>query len=51
MGIIAFAFAWAARSDFAGLLHMSMHSLTSRDLLHIGHIRHQGTQKIAEIVA
>jgi len=52
MGIIAFAFGMGGPlANFAGLLHMSMHSLTkSAIFFSIGHItRIKGTQKIAEI--
>jgi hydrogenase-4 component F len=52
MGIIAFAFGMGGPlANFAGLLHMTMHSLTkSAIFFSIGHItRIKGTQKIAEI--
>jgi len=52
MGIIAFAFGMGGPlANFAGLLHMSMHSLSkSAIFFSIGHItRIKGTQKIAEI--
>ncbi len=52
MGIIAFAFGMGgALANFAGLLHMTMHSLTkSAIFFSIGHItRIKGTQRIAEI--
>jgi hydrogenase-4 component F len=52
MGIIAFAFGMGGPlANFAGLLHMSMHSLTkSAIFFSIGHItRIKGTQKIVEI--
>ena len=52
MGIIAFAFGMGGPlANFAGLLHMSMHSLTkSAIFFSIGHItRIKGTQKIADI--
>jgi len=52
MGIIAFAFGMGGPlANFAGLLHMSMHSLTKSAIFFtIGHItRIKGTQKVAEI--
>ena len=52
MGIIAFAFGMGgALANFAGLLHMTMHSLTKSAIFFtIGHItRIKGTQRIAEI--
>jgi hydrogenase-4 component F len=52
MGIIAFAFGMGGPlANFAGLLHMTMHSLTkSAIFFSVGHItRIKGTQKIAEI--
>jgi hydrogenase-4 component F len=52
MGIIAFAFGVGGPlANFAGLLHMAMHSLTKSGIFFtIGHItRIKGTQKIAEI--
>jgi hydrogenase-4 component F len=52
MGIIAFAFGLGGPlANFAGLLHMAMHSLTKSGIFFtIGHItRSKGTQKIAAI--
>ncbi len=52
MGIIAFAFGMGGPlANFAGLLHMTMHSLTKSAIFFtIGHItRIKGTQRIAEI--
>ncbi len=52
MGIIVFAFGMGGPlANFAGLLHMTMHSLTkSAIFFSIGHIAQvKGTQKIAEI--
>ncbi len=52
MGIIAFAFGMGgALANFAGLLHMTMHSLTKSAIFFaVGHIAQvKGTQKIAEI--
>jgi len=52
MGIIAFAFGMGGPlANFAGLLHMTMHSLTKSAIFFtIGHItRIKGTQKISEI--
>src|SRR5205085_2462256 len=52
MGIIAFAFGMGgALANFAGLLHMTMHSLTKSAIFFtIGHItRIKGTQKVADI--
>ena len=52
MGIIAFAFGMGgALANFAGLLHMTMHSLTKSAIFFtVGHItRIKGTQRIAEI--
>src|SRR5206468_12452248 len=52
MGIIAFAFGMGGPlANFAGLLHMTMHSLTkSATFFAVGHIAHvKGTQTIAEI--
>ena len=52
MGIIAFAFGMGGPlANFAGLLHMTMHSLTkSAIFFSIGHItRIKGTQRIADI--
>ena len=52
MGIIAFAFGLGGPlANFAGLLHMTMHSLTKSGIFFsIGHItRIKGTQKIADI--
>jgi len=52
MGIIAFAFGLGgALPNFAGLLHMTLHSLTKSAIFFaIGHIAQvKGTQKIAEI--
>jgi hydrogenase-4 component F len=52
MGIIAFAFGLGGPlANFAGLLHMTMHSLTKSGIFFaVGHIAQvKGTQKIAEI--
>ncbi len=52
MGIIAFAFGLGGPlANFAGLLHMSMHSLTKSGIFFsIGHMtRIKGTQRIADI--
>ena len=52
MGIIVFAFGMGgALANFAGLLHMTMHSLTKSAIFFaIGHITQvKGTQKIADI--
>jgi hydrogenase-4 component F len=52
MGIIAFAFGMGGPlANFAGLLHMTMHSLTKSAIFFaVGHITQvKGTQKIAEI--
>ena len=52
MGIIAFAFGMGGPlANFAGLLHMTMHSLTKSAIFFgIGHItRIKGTQRIADI--
>jgi len=52
MGIMAFAFGLGGPlANFAGLLHMTMHSLTKSAIFFaIGHIAQvKGTQKIAEI--
>src|SRR5712671_6152927 len=52
MGIIAFAFGMGgALANFAGLLHMTMHSLAKSGIFFtVGNItRIKGTQKIAEI--
>ena len=52
MGIIVFAFGMGGPlANFAGLLHMAMHSLTkSAIFFSVGHIAQiKGTQKIAEI--
>jgi hydrogenase-4 component F len=52
MGIIAFAFGLGGPlANFAGLLHMTMHSLTKSAIFFaVGHIAQvKGTQKIAEI--
>src|ERR1041384_5477072 len=52
MGIIVFAFGMGgALANFAGLLHMTMHSLTKSAIFYsVGHIAQvKGTQKIAEI--
>jgi len=52
MGIIAFAFGMGGPlANFAGLLHMTMHSLTkSAIFFSVGHITQvKGTQKIADI--
>jgi len=52
MGIITFAFGMGgALANFAGLLHMTMHSLTKSAIFFaIGHVSQvKGTQKIADI--
>ena len=52
MGIIAFAFGMGGPlANFAGLLHMTMHSLTKSAIFFaVGHVSQiKGTQKIAEI--
>jgi hydrogenase-4 component F len=52
MGIIAFAFGMGgALANFAGLLHMTMHSLTKSAIFFaVGHIAQvKGTQKLADI--
>jgi hydrogenase-4 component F len=52
MGIITFAFGMGgALANFAGLLHMTMHSLTKSAIFFaVGHITQvRGTQRIAEI--
>jgi hydrogenase-4 component F len=52
MGIIAFAFGMGGPlANFAGLLHMTMHSLTKSAIFFaVGHIAQvKGTQKIAEV--
>ena len=52
MGIIVFAFGMGgALANFAGLLHMVMHSLTKSAIFYaVGHISQiKGTQKIADI--
>jgi hydrogenase-4 component F len=52
MGIITFAFGMGGSlANFAGLLHMTMHSLTKSAIFFaVGHISQvKGTQKIAEI--
>jgi hydrogenase-4 component F len=52
MGIITFAFGMGgALANFAGLLHMTMHSLTKSAIFFaVGHVSQvKGTQKIAEI--
>ena len=52
MGIIAFAFGMGGPlANFAGLLHMTMHSLTKSAIFFaVGHISQvKGTQKVAEI--
>jgi hydrogenase-4 component F len=52
MGIITFAFGMGgALANFAGLLHMTMHSLTKSAIFFaVGHIAQvRGTQRIAEI--
>jgi hydrogenase-4 component F len=52
MGIIAFAFGMGGPlANFAGLLHMTMHSLTKSAIFFaVGHISQiKGTQKISEI--
>src|SRR5690606_29873421 len=52
MGIIVFAFGMGGPlANFAGLLHMTMHSLTKSAIFYaVGHIAQvKGTQKIADI--
>jgi hydrogenase-4 component F len=52
MGIITFAFGMGgALANFAGLLHMTMHSLTKSAIFYaVGHIAQvKGTQRIADI--
>jgi hydrogenase-4 component F len=52
MGVIAFAFGMGGPlANFAGLLHMTMHSLTKSGIFFaVGHIAQvKGTQKIADI--
>jgi hydrogenase-4 component F len=52
MGIITFAFGMGGPlANFAGLLHMGMHSLTKTAIFFaVGHIAHvKGTQKIADM--
>jgi hydrogenase-4 component F len=52
MGIITFAFGMGgALANFAGLLHMTMHSLTKSAIFFaVGHIaQSKGTQRLAEI--
>ena len=52
MGIIVFAFGMGGPlANFAGLLHMMMHSLTKSEIFYaVGHIAQvKGTQRIAEI--
>jgi len=52
MGIIVFAFGMGgALANFAGLLHMTMHSLTKSAIFYaVGHISQvKGTQKIADM--
>ena len=52
MGIIVFAFGMGGTlANFAGLLHMTMHSLTKSAIFYaVGHISQvKGTQKIAEM--
>ena len=52
MGIIAFAFGMGGPlANFAGLLHMTMHSLTKSAIFYtVGHIAQvKGTQRIADI--
>src|SRR5689334_7802654 len=52
MGIIAFAFGMGGvLANFAGLLHMTMHSLTKSGIFYsVGHVAQvKGTQKIADI--
>ena len=52
MGIIAFAFGMGGPvANFAGLLHMAMHSLTKSGIFFaVGHVTQvKGTQKIADI--
>jgi hydrogenase-4 component F len=52
MGIIVFAFGMGgALANFAGLLHMTMHSLTKSAIFYaVGHIAQvKGTQKIADM--
>jgi hydrogenase-4 component F len=52
MGIITFAFGMGgALANFAGLLHMTMHSLTKSAIFYsVGHVAQvKGTQKLADI--
>jgi hydrogenase-4 component F len=52
MGIIVFAFGMGgALANFAGLLHMTLHSLTKSAIFYVvGHIAHaKGTQRIEDI--
>ena len=52
MGVIAFAFGMGGvLANFAGLLHMTMHSLTKSGIFYsVGHVAQvKGTQKIADI--
>src|SRR6185503_18586117 len=52
MGIITFAFGMGGPlANFAGLLHMTMHSLTKSAIFYsVGHIAQvKGTQKLADI--
>jgi hydrogenase-4 component F len=50
MGIIAFAFGMGGPlANFAGLLHMTMHSLTKSAIFFAVGRRDRGNQKIAEI--
>ncbi|MBS0385635.1 MAG: hydrogenase 4 subunit F [Proteobacteria bacterium] len=52
MGVIAFAFGIGGLlANFAGLLHMTMHSLTKSGIFYsVGHVAQvKGTQKIADI--
>jgi len=52
MGIITFAFGMGGPlANFAGLLHMTMHSLTKSGIFFaVGHVAHaKGTQRIADI--
>ena len=51
MGIITFAFGIGPLANFAGLLHMTMHSLTKSAIFFaVGHVAQiKGTQKISDI--
>ena len=51
MGIITFAFGMGGLANFAGLLHMTMHSLTKSAIFFaVGHVAQvKGTQRIADM--